>query len=545
MAVDRLMRYWHTLRHLRPVQFYGRLWFRLARPKIDSRPAPLLRSASAPWKACFRPASMNGPAQFRFLGVEREVAARQDWNRSDWPKLWLYNAHYFDDLVAEGFKERASWHRDLLSRWVHENPPGSGNGWEPYPTSLRIVNWIKSALSGSPLTDAERHSLAIQTRWLRQRLEIHLLGNHLWANAKALVFAGAFFEGAESDAWRGKGIALIERELDEQILADGGHFERSPMYHAIVLEDVLDLVQLADVYPDVLAANLSACLRMTARRMLRWLRIMSHPDGGIAFFNDAAFGIAPEVSALAEYAHSLGLAPDDVPLDDIEALSDSGYVRLQNEKAVLIADVGVVGPDYLVGHAHADTLSFELSLQGQRVLVNGGTSTYAIGAQRLRERGTAMHNTVEVNGLDSSEVWSSFRVARRARPFAITVGRDASSLWVEAAHDGYHRLAGKPIHRRRWELKSEQLRVLDFLSGEFDSATARFRFAPGWRAELASSDGGKSVCDTLELAWKAEQGAELAVLEGTWHPHFGAGENCEVLTARFTSAALETTFSWN
>ena len=124
-----------------------------------------------------------------------------DWNRPDWPKLWLYNLHYFDDLVAEGAATRGGWHYELIRRWIAENPPGQGNGWEPYPVSLRLVNWVKWALAGNALGAEAVQSLAVQTRWLRRRLEIHLLGNHIWANAKALVFAGAFFQGEAPSVW--------------------------------------------------------------------------------------------------------------------------------------------------------------------------------------------------------------------------------------------------------------------------------------------------------------------------------------------------------
>ncbi len=440
--------YWHTLRWLKPVQFWGRAWFRLHRPRPGTRPAPPLRPSRGAWVPCRRAPSMTGPARFRFLSVERELAAPADWNRADWPRLWRYNLHYFDDLVAHGAADRESWHRALIERWIADNPPGRGTGWEPYPVSLRIVNWIKWSLArgGGPgveqmrLSPAAVHSLAVQARWLRGRVERHLLGNHLWANAKALVFAGAFFDGGEAARWRDEGLALLRRELREQILPDGGHFERSPMYHATLLEDLLDLVQLAARWPGLVAGPELAAWRATAQRMLRWLRVMTHPDGGIAFFNDAAFEVAPDLAALEDYAaNACGLAhasdasfgnqgPRVVSLPEPEpsiaalrgsdpsiiALPDSGYVRLQAGPAVLIADVGAIGPDYLPGQAHADTLSFELSLHGRRAIVNSGTSTYETDAERLRQRGTAAHNTVVVDGADSSEVWSSFRVARRA-----------------------------------------------------------------------------------------------------------------------------------
>lgn len=496
---------------------------------------------------------MTGPARFRFLSVERELAAPGDWDRADWPRLWRYNLHYFDDLAAHDAADRESWHRALIERWIADNPPGRGTGWEPYPVSLRIVNWIKWALAGGATDDgvaprlsaAAVQSLAVQARWLRQRLEIHLLGNHLWANAKALVFAGAFFDGAEASGWRETGLALLRRELREQILPDGGHFERSPMYHATLLEDLLDLLQLGDRYAGAIpAADLDAW-RETSGRMLRWLRVMTHPDGGIAFFNDAAFEVAPELAALEDYAASgcgltlaSGTSFDDpqssmAALPDagyaIVALPDSGYVRLQAGPAVLIADVGAIGPDYLPGHAHADTLAFELSLRGQRAIVNSGTSTYEADAMRLRQRGTAAHNTVVVDDADSSEVWSSFRVARRARPMNVEWGTEPDgTLWLRAAHDGYLRLPGRVVHRREWRLTAQGLRIVDRLEGRPRSAQARFHLHP-----------------TVD---PADVGADLAAMRvepSTWHPQFGIEVGNRVLVADFAGRnTLETTFRW-
>lgn len=526
MSPGTLARYWHTARWLRPVQVYGRLWFRLYRPEPDLRPAPALRIASGSWTGCRREGSMTGPDAFRFLSVERRVASAADWDRADRPRLWLYNAHYFDDMVADDAHRRRDWHRTLIARWVAENPPGRGVGWEPYPTSLRIVNWVKWALAGNRLDPCARHSLAVQARWLRRRLEYHLLGNHLWANAKALVSVGAFFDSDEADAWREKGLALLRRELTEQILSDGGHFERSPMYHAIVLEDVLDLMQLSACWPGLFDAAEVEHWRKTAGRMLRWLRVMTHPDGGIALFNDAALGIAPDLAALTAYALALGVPEDRESLADIEPLPESGYVRLQAGPAVLIADVGEIGPDYLPGHAHADTLSFELSIGGRRVLVNGGTSTYDAGPERFRQRGTAAHNTVAVDGRNSSEVWGSFRVAQRARPLEVEWGRDGVSLWLSGGHDGYRHLPGRVIHRRRWTLRSDGLDVADTLDGRPRSARARFHFATG-------------EC----LAWTAEA-ASGGFSPARWHPRFGESLPGQTLEVTPHGNAWTTRFRW-
>src|SRR5205823_2685066 len=203
---------------------------------------------------------------FRFLNVERSLSDAADWNDPSADRLWLYNLHYFDDLNAAGRGRRRAWHERLIARWITENPPGFGAGWEPYPLSLRIVNWIKWEWSGFSLSDAAVHSLAVQARYLRGRLEYHLLGNHLLANAKALVFAGLFFEGDESRKWLDLGLGILESELTEQILADGGHFERSPMYHSIVFGDVLDLLAMSRVFPSVLPPRASERWTCGARR---------------------------------------------------------------------------------------------------------------------------------------------------------------------------------------------------------------------------------------------------------------------------------------
>ena len=209
-----------------------------------------------------------------------------------------------------------------------ENPPAAGNGWEPYPASLRIVNWIAWALAGNDLGPAALQSLAAQVRILGATLEYHLLGNHLLANAKALVFAGCFFSGDEADGWLRTGLDLLDAELAEQILDDGGHFELSPMYHAIILEDVLDLIQLGRIVSGA-ARREGQAWRALAARMLAWLDAMTHPDGEIGFFNDAAFGIARTHAELAEYGARLGVAPPARP-SRLRRLAASGYARLQS-----------------------------------------------------------------------------------------------------------------------------------------------------------------------------------------------------------------------
>jgi len=494
---------WRTVRHLRAKQIFGRVSFRLSRPKPDLRPAPARRRLAGTWhQPATREPSLIGPGRLRVLNEDYDVE-RQGWDDPSASKLLRYNVHYFEDLIARASKDRDAWQRALVDGWIVANPPGAGTGWEPYPVSLRVVNWIKWFLGGSQVEARWLDSLAAQVRWLRRRLEYHLLGNHLFVNAKALMFAGVYFDGPEAQEWLEAGAAILEREVPEQILADGAQFELSPMYHALALEDVLDLLNLCAV--EGAASQRMAFRANLARRtgpMLEWLRAMTHPDGTPGLFNDCAPGIAADLPELEAYAARLGVVAS-CPRDGIVHFPASGYIRAAWSGATALVDVARIGPDYLPGHAHADTLSFELSVGARRLLVNGGTSLYGTGQERLRERGTAAHNTVAIAEQNSSEVWSGFRVGRRARPLNVEVTTDS----VTAAHDGYRYLRGRPLHRRRWQFAPASLLVEDEALPARQSAIARFHLAPGL-----------SLAHVADAHWQVRAGDDVAcaieIIEG-------------------------------
>src|SRR5690606_21640103 len=134
---------------------------------------------------------------------------------------------------------------------------------------------------------------------------------------------------------------------------DGGHFERSPMYHCIVLEDLLDVINLLesnaiDAPPDHVRAIREAAMRATA-----WLGRMTGGDGRIPLFNDSAYGIAPDPHDLAMYSSAiLGTPPTVESADGAVNLPESGYFGWRAGGDSILIDCGPVGPDYQPGHAH-------------------------------------------------------------------------------------------------------------------------------------------------------------------------------------------------
>ena len=543
--MTRLATYWHTVRYLKAGQLYGRVAARMRRVRPDLRPPPPLRPVSGEWaEPARRKPSLVGPAEFRLLNECHSVDAN-GWDDPELERLWRYNLHYFDDLNAEDAGERRPWHAALLARWVRENAPGAGTGWEAYPTSLRIVNWIKWTLAGNRLPPECLHSLAVQARWLSQHIETHLLGNHLLSNAKALMFAGLVFQGPEAQAWTDTAAAIFDDQIGEQILDDGAHFERSTMYHALAFEDVLDLMNVMQAFARELPLDARAIgdrLRARAPAMGAWLTAMCHPDGDIAFFNDAAFGVAPAPAELRAYAARLYIQVGE-PADTLHFV-ESGYARACRGPAVLLFDVAPVGPDYLPAHAHADTLSFELSLFGQRLFVNSGTSCYGSSPERVRQRGTAAHNTVVVDGQDSSEVWGGFRVARRAHPQGLSITSAGETFDLSCAHDGYARLRGRPAHKRRWTFGATRMVVEDELRGRYSRAQARYHLHPAVRVSDASSNALALHVGDRRVHFSV-RGARLRRERSTWHPQFGGTEPNECLAVDFDGPSVQTTVEWS
>lgn len=550
MSLKRIGRLVNTLRYLTPEQVVYRLYYRIRPLRVVPIYEAIPRSSMSWASPGFIQPSTSDGIEFSFLGARGRVDG-SGWNAAQHSKLWLYNLHYLDDLNALGIDEQNDLSCSLVNQWIGVNPPPQGNGWEPYPLSLRIVNLVKWFARQEALESHWLGSLATQVQALAKQVEYHILGNHLFANGKALVFGGSYLAGPDADRWLAKGLKILDREVKEQFLEDGAHFELSPMYHATLLWDMCDLVNLAE-RADL--SELKARLpewRAVVRRGLVWLRSMQHPDGGIAFFNDAAFGIAPLLSDLEAYASRLnGCLP--VAEDSsgsafaVNHHLQSGYASVnlgEGHKALL--DLAKVGPNYQPGHAHADTLSFELSLFGQRIFVNSGTSQYGEDAERHRQRSTAAHNTVEVDEENSSEVWAGFRVARRAFPVLEALDADAKQIRVRAYHTGYRRLKGKNLHRREWLFSANGCEVIDKVTGTYDSAVARLHVHPDVRFEWHDEMLVAVLGDGQVVRVMIKGASSVSLQPSSWHPAFGSTISSQCIAAEFSSGRLVTHISWS
>jgi hypothetical protein len=169
-------------------------------------------------------------------------------------------------------------------------------------------------------------------------------------------------------------------------------------------------------------------------------------------------------------------------------------------------------------------LGFELRVDGHPFIADTGTSTYEPGERRLYERGTAAHNTVSVDGRQQSEIWSSFRVARRAR---MQLEEDRADLLR-----GRCRYYGRRrVHRRDFRLSRQRIVIEDTAEGERKQSTAYFHLAPEAAAEGPQLEEGELCSSRGRIRF---QGAERAELRPClMAAGFGRLEESLVIVVRF------------
>lgn len=170
--------------------------------------------------------------------------------------------------------------------------------------------------------------------------------------------------------------------------------------------------------------------------------------------NDSTENIAPSPQELIRYAQQLGIGATEI------GLKESGYRTYRSGELELLIDVGQIAPSYQPGHSHADNLQILLNKKNLPYLVDTGISTYEKNERRQLERSTISHNTVTVDRKNSSEVWSGFRVGRRAKTTIVS----ENGTGISARHNGYRKMG--ITHERNISVSNDSIKVLDRMRGK-------------------------------------------------------------------------------
>lgn len=311
----------------------------------------------------------------------------------------------------------------------------------------------------------------------------------------ALCFAALCLSG--QDRLLARAVRLIEKEIEWQVLPDGGHISRHP---GVILSLLLDLLPLQKTFAarDIAAPE---ALHRAIDRMMPMIRFFRHGDGSFALFNGMGLTRPGEAASV--------LALDDVNGQPIQNAQHSGYQRLEGGKSLLIQDTGAPPPLQQSAHAHAGCLSFELSSGTQRIIVNCGAPATLGETWQQAARATAAHSTVTLDDTSSAHFLSGWLAGYLgpliiSGPRQVHVAREefGSETVLEASHDGYVKSHGV-MHVRRISLSraggkvdgedrlTRSTAARPFSARNRQQAVLRFHLHPDVTAEPARD--GKSI----------------------------------------------------
>jgi hypothetical protein len=516
----------HMLRNVPARQLLRRIELRLRERfaigsygKLARLPAPAL-GAPLPQPLFAPRAQQARPLQTGFRLTmpwgARNFAVPVNWQRSLPGPLegsWINRLHYMEFIEALP----TPLFEDVVLDWIAQNPLSTSAAlrvaWHPFATSTRAVVWMQQIarrqdqLSRRFLATVPP-SLAAQLRFIERHFESDLRGNHLVKNIKALLWGAAFFAGAESERWRRVGCRLLAAELAEQVLPDGTHYERSPVYHCQVMADLLECHAVLPAGPE------KEELGEVLGRMARAAVLLTHPDGDVAQFNDCALRNAYSSRECIEVLSRV--AAVDMPPDGPFALPDAGFFGDRRGEDYLIVDCGAVAPDYLIGHGHGDILSFDWSLAGHRIIVDQGTYQNAAGQRRDVSRSTASHNTVTIDGQEQCDFYGAHRCGRRARAELLDWQPLPDGFILTGSHDGFVHLPGAPRHVRRFEATPGRLVIEDRLVGAVPrTAQATYLLHSDCRVEV---NGEQARISSGPMIVTLTAPATLRLEEAEWFP---------------------------
>ncbi len=528
--MNSLARHWAFARHIPPRQMLARGWIKLKRLALpafplSSNPLPL---AAAWMPALFPPRSGTiartaSGWRFSFLHQDVDMPGAIDWRARHQGQLWRMNLHYMEYLEEADAPDGLS----LIRSWIAANDGGTpkswSDAWNSYALSIRALCWMQF-LARHELRDCGDvlASLAGQLRTLARFLEADIGGNHLVKNIKALAWGAAFFEGSEARQWRATAMHLLAQELPRQVLADGVHYELSPAYHNQVLADLIETRA---------ALGPASGLDEAIDRMMRASASLTHPDGLPAQFNDAGLTMAYPAGILGAPAPEWGAF----------AFPDSGYFGFRSSRLYFVCKTGRIGPDDLPAHAHADIGSFELSVAGQRMIVDQGVFEYVDGPRRAQSRATAHHNCLTLGGRSQADLYGSFRCGERPAIHDLTFAPSATGLTVASRHDGY-----RPVMvTRAFEASSDRIVIRDRISAH-SGAAARLSLLLHPECSVTCEDGIALVMRgnaSITISGVGPLAAEPAV----WWPDMGAERAttrlCLTLPPDCLESALEITIN--
>jgi uncharacterized heparinase superfamily protein len=486
----------------------------------------------------------TGPLQRAGRPTDPQTAGEGSgpWAIATRPDDWIAALHGFRwlrDLRAVGGNEARQRARDLTTQWLDRYERYDRLAWRSDILAERLAAWLGLwGFFADSADDAFQRRLAIaagrQASHLCRAITLMPPGVSRIHGLKALVLASATLTRAER--CRSRALSLLDRELERQVLADGGHASRAPSAGLAVFRDLIDIRTALLASPDAplqqgegLPSPVPDVLQTALDRMAPALRLLRHGDGALALFHGGQTDLAWQLDLALAQADARGRTPQNLP--------HSGYRRVHAGRGLLLFDAGPPPGPGFDARGHAGTLAFEFSLGRDRLITNCGAPAANDTRWAFVLRATAAHSTITLCDTNTCEICPDGALGRRPENVIATREERDGKTWLEASHDGYGRAFGL-VHRRRLWLAGDgcDLRGEDSLEpvltargtrpgrrGDTIAAVARFHLHPAIKASLVQ--GGQQVLLRLPSGdgWQFRTGGgELALAESVY---MGDGES--------------------
>ncbi|RQG91519.1 hypothetical protein EA462_06035 [Natrarchaeobius halalkaliphilus] len=469
------------------------------------------------------------------LSPERLEEQSLHWKLKCWgfehlKPVWL---GYTDPKALSGDQRRI--HRRWLDEWINAHPIAAEPGylrreWMPHAVCLRIWNWSRyDATFGEGLSPDFRRDIRRfvykNAAFLSDNVEYGVGGNHLIENGAALVIAGVYLD---EDRWRRQGRQILERAASNQFFDDGGHVERSPMYHAIVCQRYLSAHSLLSTVGEP-SGEISRCALESAR----FLQRLRPPDDRIPLLNDSVFGEALALTECLAYARAVGVS-DGSSGTEIGRMDGSGFYWLGGgDDRMLVAAHEITVP-HLPAHAHAHPGHVCLWIDGQRVLTDTGVYEYAAGPRRQHARSARSHNTVQVGRTEPARMASSFWLWGRLGP-TVSFAETDGTLEFSYSVDGI----GRPTYRhdRKITHESRVWTVGDRVDSNGKPVTSRLHVHPAFDARMANDRVRIEDTQAEPVLSVAPSGHERVSVEtAPYYPEYGRERPRDVIVLRHSQS---------
>jgi uncharacterized heparinase superfamily protein len=455
---------------------------------------------------------------------------------AEWLAAW-HGFGWISDVLATGTNAREAA-RELVRSWLAEGIAWHNVAWRSDVLATRAFAWIThfDDLAGrdqdTVLRRAMLASLTAQLRHLARTASWELDGAARLRALKGLI-AGIVMLGG-SAARLAKALKAIEREMPAQIFPDGGHMSRSPSMQLRVLQDLIDIRSMLRASQ----IETPGAVQDAIGRMAPMLRLFRHGDRRLALFNDSVEEDGVMIDLVLTRSETKGRAPMHAP--------DSGFERLQAGDSLVVVDTGKPPPPGFDQHAHAGALSFEMSHERERVIVNCGAYRGAKPNWWLVARASAAHSVLVVADTNSAEIRDDGVLGRAPASVTCERAEHEGQQWISATHDGYRDRFGL-VYTRELFLAADggDLRGEDRLTGRPGAAFAvRFHLHPSAQASLVEDETAALLRLPSGSVWRLRAaGAEMTLGESVY---LGSGEarKTQQIVLSGTAAPGGTTVRW-